>query len=128
MATVLVAPYGADPSTIWPEKYSSCFWNFVTGWVCETIDQPVNGTTTATDPVNGFAPISDGLSAVAIETAGRNCGCCGNGDKVSPGSPSGAVAIAGSLLTAGKCRCGYTNREALFALGVAVAFFLLVRE
>jgi hypothetical protein len=136
MSTVLVGAYAADPSTIWPEKYSSCFWNFTTGWTCETIEtapeeptplspqQPQQPLGNTPDP--NANPIMLPVSGVAA--GGGCCGRCGGG---SVSSPTTGVPIAGAVSATGKncaCKCGYTNREAMLAVAVALVFFLLVRK
>lgn len=140
MATVLVGAYGADPSTIWPEKYSSCFWNFVTGWTCQTVDAPAplppppNGNGGGIQQPLGNTPdpnASPMLPVLASGPGGTGCGCCGGGGMAPvAGSPLPGVSPAIPTATGAKqCgQCGYTNREALLAVAVAFAFFLLTRS
>jgi len=138
MATVLVGAFGADPSTTQPEKYSSCFWDFVTGWVCQTIDAPAApppvydpgpqqplGNTPDPNASPAMLPVlSSGLSS------GGCCGRCGGSGGAS--SPTGVSTANGTVTETGKdcggCKCGYTNREAMLAVAVALVFFVLVRK
>ena len=139
MATVLVGAFGADPSTTQPEKYSSCFWDFVTGWVCQTVETP-----TAPPPVydpgpqqplgNTPDPNANPMLPVLAGNVGAGGGCCGRcGGGSMPSPIAGSVSTVNGVVTdTGKncagCKCGYTNREALWAVAVALAFFVLVRK
>lgn len=139
MATVLVGAYGADPSTLFPEKYSSCYWNFVTGWTCQTVDAPI--APPAGDPLQPPQPLGNTpdpnvpVMLPVVGTGGNAGGCCGRcgGNASMPSSPMAGVPVLSGEVTAtgkqcGDCKCGYTNREALLAVVVALAFFLLVRK
>jgi len=105
-----------------------------------------------------FTPIAPSNDPNAMAPSGNSgCGCCGSSGAGSPGtspgtpttttpiggigtgagsgsgsgSGSGAGAGLDSLLSAlgiKPCGCGYTNREVLWALAAAVAFFLFARE
>lgn len=134
MATVLVGGYGSDPSTIWPEKYKSCFWNFITGWQCETADPlPPAAPPPAAPPLGSTPDPNNPPSMLPVLSTGggfaSGCGCCSGAVPTSaPVASSGAVvAESGAVVVAKNCGdCGYTNREALLALAVALAFFLLL--
>lgn len=142
MATVLVGAYGADPSTTQPEKYSSCFWDFVTGWVCQTVDAPAAPPPPIYDP--GYDPGPQPLgntpdpnaspAMLPVMNGGTGGGCCGRcgGGGGSVAAPTGVPTTNGVVTATGKdcgsCKCGYTNREALLAVAVALAFFLLARK
>lgn len=132
MSIVLVGAYASNPSTIWPEKYKSCYWDFITGWACETADPPVvappppvdNGYTPPVD--NGVSPNVLPVVSGAAGTTKSGCGCCGGGSaSISP--PSGPVSSPISTAVVAKpCGCGYTNREALLAVAVAFVFFAIL--
>jgi hypothetical protein len=133
MATVLVGAYASDPSQIWPEKYKSCYWNFVTGWTCETADPPV---VTPPPPVDdGYTPIDNGAVSpnvlpVVSGAAGMTksgCGCCGGGSaSVSPLTGPVSSPVSTAVVAGNPCGCGYTNREALLAVAVAFVFFAII--
>jgi hypothetical protein len=71
-----------------------------------------------------FSPVS------GVAGGGSRCGCCGGNGAISP--ISGAPIIPGVVTETGKkcagCKCGYTNREAMLAVAVALVFFLLIRK
>lgn len=142
MATVLVGPVGTDPSLTQPEKYSSCFWDFVTGWVCQTVEAPTapppvyNPSSPEPQPLGNTPdpnanPVMLPVAGVATN-AGGCCGRCGGNASVAS-SPMPAIPVLSGEVTAtgkqcGDCKCGYTNREAMLAVVVALAFFVLVRK
>lgn len=149
MATVLAGTTFTDPSILYPEKYKSCFWNFVTGWQCETIDTPPPSL----PPVYSPPPETSGEPSGAIPLGttpdpnaspamlpAYGCGCCGSNAAILSSPISGAAGsslatvptLSGEVSATGKncvdCKCGYSNREAMLAVAVALAFFLLVRK
>lgn len=144
MATVLAGTTFTDPSILYPEKYKSCFWNFVTGWQCETVEEtPIfDPEVDKSKPLSESQPLGTTPDPNASPTMlpAYGCGCCGSNAAVlsSPmsGVPGSSLAtvptLSGEVSATGKncvdCKCGYTNREALLAVVVALAFFLLVRK
>lgn len=136
MATVLVGAYGADPSTIWPEKYSNCYWNFTTGWTCETVETPAPPPSSGPQPLgNTPDPNTNPAMLPVVGTGGNTGGCCGRcgGNTSMPSLPMANVPVLSGEATAiakqcADCKCGYTNREAMLAVVVTLAFFILVRK
>ena len=130
MATVLVGAYGADPSTIWPEKYSSCFWNFITGWTCQTVDAVISSptptypapTTTAPlaqSPLSGSAPLN-----LAMTGKSGCCNCSRSSGALSASAPAIASGSAPAPTSSG-CGCGGKCQKPE-ALGVFYAIALII--
>lgn len=129
MATVLVGAYAQNPAHLWPNVYASCVWNFVTGWTCQTVDPVTTEPVSAPDPLNVDMPSPLPVSSVSgalPNDSGRDCGCCGGGSVANGLTPSLTGGIAVTATATRKCSCGYTDRQALLAMAVAVGFILLI--
>lgn len=70
------------------------------------------------------------LPVLANGGATGGCGCCSGAKSPVPSPLTTSVATATGTTTtvAKKCNCGYTNREAFWAVVAALVFFILIRE
>lgn len=75
-------------------------------------------------PTNGQSP----EMASPSMSAGRDCGCCGNGKSVSALGTTAPNRFGARVLLAAPCSCGYSKREAFLAAVVAFVVFFLLRE
>ena len=138
MATVLVGAFAQNPATTWPNLYSSCVWNFVTGWTCQTVDAPPPPAppSPGLPPVPPPAPLGGGLpimgAPASSQASGGGNGCCGcTGGGAMPGAgvqtPAMSLAtIAGPTVKPCCGKCAPKGRG-LILVAALVALVLVLR-
>lgn len=139
MATVLVGAYAQNPATTWPNLYSSCVWNFVTGWTCQTVEAPPPAPPPQlpqppAPPPNGGGqlPIMGGGSpSMAGGSSNGCCGCSGAATMPAPGgvqAPVLSLATSAAPVVAKPCcgKCAPKGRG-LILVAALVALVLVVR-
>lgn len=136
MATVLVGAYAQNPATTWPNLYSSCVWNFVTGWTCQTVEAPQAPPPQALPPAppppnnGGGLPV---MNAGSPTTPGGGNGCCGCTGGAMPGAgvqaPVMSLApVAGPTVAPKPCcgQCAPKGRGLVLVVAL-VAVVLVIR-
>lgn len=134
MATVYAGTSGLNPAHTNPQLYSSCVWDYVIGWICQTNDTQVNTPSPPSydpnPPTVDYPTPTPALAPAMASSQSNDCGCCGpSGGVGAPVSSSVVSAVAGMPNKCAGCnRCGYTNREALLAMLLAFGAFLLLKK
>lgn len=132
MTLVLAGTTGGNPAELYPDKYKNCSWNYVTGWRCELVENPVTVSDSAgmpNNPVNTTQSLTPDPSVLPNAGSGKCCGCrsssaaMGNMQQTATVVGSDVSVIAESIAP---CGCNkYTTREIILSLVLAVVLGLI---